>query len=359
MSSFNTRAHLQPDAMARLGLDSVRLGEGVPLPRPEPDPALRTTHHQDRARFEPGFEPLYRRGSQPAIELGSLRVEALRSAHGELYRLELQGMGELSVTTAGEELVPWTVDPDDPTTVYIAPGADGACSVRGSDGSGVVVVHERGKGSFVYGFRPRTGIRPRPAALLPIASPAPDWLRETDPDWLAVLVRSRAARRGPYAAAVASGIWHRLHEPSAAERNAALAALLLGDRDELLERASTWFGGLDPDVRRAVAEGALAHIHALAESHAVLRAEIDLESAHWRDALIAGLHLRDDLASAAVLLRGHGESFAVDAALEPIDAAMSRLVRSLPRPLSLHDERLLRVGTIDPSAWWGLPLGRT
>jgi hypothetical protein len=350
---------LQPDAMTRLGLDSVRLGEGIALPRPDPDAKLRTTDRHDRARFEPGFEPLYRRSSRPAIELGSLRVEALRSAHGELYRLELQGVGELSVMTAGDELVPWTVDPDDPTTVYIAPGADGACSVRGSDGSGVVVVHERGKGSFVYGFRPRTGIRPRPAALLPIASPAPDWLTPEDPDWLAVLVRSRAVRRGPYAATVATGIWHRLHEPSADARDAALAALLQGDQDELLGRASTWFGGLDADVRRAVAEGALAHVHALAESHAVLRAEIDLESPHWRDALIAGLHLRDDLASAAVLLRGHGECFAVDAALEPIDAAMARLVRSMPRPLALYDERLLRVGSIDPSAWWGLPLARS
>lgn len=351
MSSFNARPHLQPEAVSRLGLDSVRLGDAVELPR-----RTRPTRHLGRSSttipaFEPGFEPIFRRGSRPAIPVGEFLVERVGTDAGDVWRLRSDSE-DLAVSTAGESLVPWTLDPADPTTVYIQPGDDAACTIARPDGSGVVVVSEPGRGLFAYGFRPRTGMRPVPAALTPVQSPAPGWLTAGDADWFAELVRSRASRRGPYNAAVSAGIWLRLRIVDAPSRAAAIDALLLGRADPELERPHAFFAGLTEPVQRAVAEGALAHVTALKGALEMLRAKLEPDHPAWRDSLVATLHLRDDIEAALVLLRAARLAETVEAVLMPVDAAWSLFVRSIARPLRLVDQRLGRVAQVDPSAWW-------
>ena len=351
MSSFNARPHLQPEAVARLGLDHVRLGEAVPLPRSERKRAHFGRSSTAIPAFEPGFEPIFRRGSRPAIPVGEFMVERVRTAEGEVWRLRSDAE-ELAVSTASEDLLPWTVDPADPSTVYIQPGEEAACTVARPDGRGVVLVSEPGRGLFAYDFRPRTGVQPIPAALTQVVSPAPSWLLASDPHWFADLVRSRAGRRGPFNAAVSVGVWARLREPDAASRSAAIDAMLLGRVDPDLERPHRFFASLPDAVQRAVAEGALAHVTALHGSLDMLVAKLDLDSPAWRDALIAALHLRDDIESAMVPLRGANKAVAVAAALGPVDRAFGLFVRSLPRPLNLADQRLMRVAQVDHDAWW-------
>ncbi|MCB9738016.1 MAG: hypothetical protein H6747_02035 [Deltaproteobacteria bacterium] len=351
MSSFNVRPHIQPDAVTRLGLDQVRLGSAVELPRSEQSRRNLGRSSTAIPQFEPGFEPIFRRGSRPAIPVGDFLVEKVRTADGEAWRLRCDAE-ELAVSTAGDDLLPWTVDPADPSIVYIQPGADAACTIAKPDGRGVVVVSEPGRGLFAYDFRPRTGVTAIPAALTPVRSPAPDWVTAADPAWLAELIRSRAQRRGPFNAAVSVGIWARLREPDPSSRMLALDALLLGAADPDLERPHAFFAELPAGVQRAVVEGALAHVTALHGSLDMLVAKLDLESPAWRDALLAALHLRDDIESALVLLRGAGQADIVESALRPVDRSFGLFVRSMPRPLRLGDARLQRIAEVEHDAWW-------
>ncbi len=352
MSSHNVRLSLAPEALTRLGLDQARLGDAVRVSPAERRQRARRRSSRSRRAWEPGFGGgLYEETSDPGIDVAGFELRACRVAHGEVYRL-ICDTADVSVDVSGA-IAPWSRDPNDPRVLYIEPGPDVVYRISRADGTGVVVVSEAGKGAFAYGFRPKTGMVDIRRLLRSAATcPAEAWLGEADPDWLRDLVRTRAARQGAFSAAVAVGAWMRLHEPAAAARVMSLDALLSGNIDTVTSQPLAWFEALDPEHRRAGLSGGLSHTGALGEHLDLLRSTLDVDDRAWLDRLLSVLHIRDDLEGLRTLLLHTGEVDLLDADLADFDAKGRRFLGSLPRPVSVWDDRLRRVAQLDPTAWW-------
>lgn len=355
MSSFNARPHLDPDALARLGLDHARLGRGVRVSPKEQRQRARRRSSRSRRAWEPGFGTgALEEATRPAIDLSGFHLRAFKLGAREVYRLTCD-TAEVTVDVSGES-APWSRDPQDPRVLYIEPGVDVVYRISRADGTGVVVINEDGKGVFAYSFRPKTGMvnLQRIRGTAPTC-PATAWLTDQDPDWLRDAIRSRAARRGMFSASVAAGMWMRLHEPSQRDRMASLDALLGGSVDPGCGRPLAWFEALDPGHRAAALSGALSHVGALNEHLVMLRTAMNLDEPAWLDRLRSVLHIRDDLEGIRSLLLHTGDVEQLDEQLAAFDEAGRRFLRSLPRPVALWDARLRRVAQVDPSAWWADP----
>ena len=352
MSSFNVRLSLAPEALTRLGLDQARLGDAVRLSPKELRQRARRRSSRSRRAWEPGFGGgLYEEASSPGIDVAGFELRACRVVDREVYRLTCD-TADVSVDASGA-VAPWSRDPNDPRILYIEPGPDVLYRISRADGTGVVVVSEAGKGAFAYGFRPKTGMVDVRRLLRSAATcPAEAWFGDADPDWLRDLVRTRAARKGVFSAAVAVGAWMRLHEPDPAARTASLDALLSGDIDTVTSQPLAWFEALDAGHRRAALSGGLSHTGALGEHLDLLRATLDVDDPAWLDSLLSVLHIRDDLEGLRSLLLHTAEVDLLDADLAAFDAKGRRFLGSLPRPITIWDDRLRRVAQLDPTAWW-------
>jgi len=294
-------------------------------------------------------------GSRPAVEVAGFLVRPCAVEEGDVLVLKGGDDRPLHVEATGPGAFPWAGDPRDPSMVYIEPGEDSVFTVTRDDGSGVVLVREPGREIYAYGFEngpaaPIRQISERSAA--PVTCPAMGWLGDDDEAWLKQAIAGLCARGGVFASAVGVGLAARMRASSQAETTRALASLLSGNPNVASDRPHAWFRRLSEGQREQLEEAALGHVHALADAVGDLRRDLDLDGPSWLDRLRATLHARDDLEGLRPLFGISGYGSGVMRALDRLDREALLFIRSLPRPVRMHDERLADVARHDPSAWW-------
>lgn len=359
MSSINTSPHLNPLSLQRLGLMHAHLGKPVRVPRRRRVSAAEHVRSTQRRTTDELDFSSPNRGSRPAIEIGGLWMRACAVDEGDVFVLKAGDGDRLHVEASGRGETPWSEDPADPSRVYIEPIEDAAFAVARGDGTGVVIVHEKGKGIYAYHFEPDPQAAPEPPARArrpgteqPLSCPAPQWLSDDDETWLHQLVQTRVARGGLFNFAVAVGVAMRLRVAGPEERAQGLAALLSGRPMPTTHAPHDWYRALDAEQRQRIESAGVSHVNALHDAFGDLRNGLDIDAARWRDRLLAALHVRDDLEGLRSLALAVGEGEMMLRSIARLDREVGRFVCSLPRPVGLVDERLVRVASLDPGAWW-------
>lgn len=130
-----------------------------------------------------------------------------------------------------------------------------------------------------------------------------------------------------------------------------------------VDRLGPWVGDrLGQAADRAQETARLASAAAVGWAHGWRRLDetLDPESGAWMGELLETLRLRDDLASAARVLRRLGLAGELDAVLAQADAGAAEWLRALPFAMALRDEHLAEVARVENPfwarrRWFGLP----
>jgi hypothetical protein len=225
------------------------------------------------------------------------------------------------------------VDEFDKGTVYLEP----------EQGDGLVALRTSGAGLLL-----RVG--DGTIDLAHVRSPIDMQLAACRDAWVSELARRHLATRGPLRHLLASGVLIRLREDfDRAATREIVDRLLSGQPDERVGWAHAWARGLSQSQREDLGELACKVAAVLGRDLSSLQPG-DATETGWRERLVPVLHGRDDFEGVRVLLAeaGVGEPLAREIDRRGID-----LMRALPGDaLPLRDERLRRVRSIDPAAWW-------
>lgn len=222
--------------------------------------------------------------------------------------------------------------------------------------SGRVKIARRGTGDGI--LLEETNNRPQivPFHSLPdwfhleLNSPIRDWISELDDPWLVASLEHKLELGTAWQEFVAVGALIRLrrHNPDDSARLA--KALLRGESAEL-EEERQWARQLPDDTCKAMVIATLTAIESFGERVRDLETELNAGDVPLAREILHTLHLRDDVASAMLLL--DRKRHMLKEAVEPSDARVSALGQELSDMYDLaDDERLIRASVSDPAAWW-------
>lgn len=344
MSSLNTSPHLQTSALHELGLLDAKIRRPVAVVG-----RRKSARSRPRER-EFGFDAgLYAAGSRPAIPVGTMLVQACAATDRDVLRVHAPGAPVVEVTAAGRGPTAWAPEAADGRSVIIEPSEDTAYTVVRADGTGVLVVHERGKGIVAYELQRSAPQEGAPSSLTIVVPP---WLEAVRPSWLHADLQRHIQASTAYSITAAVGAYSRLAQTADDDATAALSLLLAGLEDPETDRGHRWFDGLSTAVRRAIWCAAVAHAHAL--SDAIQHALQVAKSGSSRVDTSALRRLRDDLEGVRGLLAAPTAEDELERALREVDQGGDKLAHQdlLTAPPAALQARLDRVGTFDPDAWW-------
>lgn len=160
--------------------------------------------------------------------------------------------------------------------------------------------------------------------------------------------------RTTYAICAAVGTLGRLWAPKGTATSASVAMQRVMADDDPLARARRWFGALDDAARDALTALAITEARALTDALEGLRSQAIEASSEARDAALAWLERRDDLASVTALL-GVKPGTSLSGAVSALDR-VARAHATMWRALSpIRAPRLDAVSWQEPDAWWAEP----
>lgn len=174
-------------------------------------------------------------------------------------------------------------------------------------------------------------------------------------DWLLDEACELAERGGLAWTAAALGLVSRLHEPTAEDPSALLAAVLASKASLPSARASVrrWFSERSAHEINEVEREALLSCDRAADSLAAL--SVALEESRPELAAMARrwVRMRDDIEALREALTVAGRSGAIDARLEALDTDASAQLSMLSQCATLDGERWRAVSWQQPQLWWG------
>ena len=271
------------------------------------------------------------------------RLEVLPSRPG-IVKLVAPGSEAVDIACDHSATGAFELDPDDAGTAYFDAVALRQCIVR------------QGGMAFLFTADAATfSVAPiYQSARETEAPPFGTWLAGHSDAWLIREVTMRAASGSIWDVAVAVGIFARLFEPDDAGQCRQLGERLrTGSAADVLTAPRRWARALD-DAGCDMLEAQTAdEVRALRRGVTDLLERVNPDDRAWVDALVAICHRRDDLEAVRLLLFEARGTDVLRFPLGTVDDDATTLFPALPK-LALTDERLRRVRSVDPDAWWAL-----
>jgi hypothetical protein len=180
------------------------------------------------------------------------------------------------------------------------------------------------------------------------------WLEACSDEWLCEQVREKLRLEDAWQHFVSVGLIHRMERPSSAEdARKMVEKLLAGEAVLERNRALEWARALDEATADKLASTTLAAVERLQSGLQEIARDFEEQEVVLREDVRRLLHLRDDIASALVLLN-QTESFErVGGSVVLVDRTGEELVDKLAEEIQLRDdERLRRAISCNPEAWW-------
>jgi hypothetical protein len=180
------------------------------------------------------------------------------------------------------------------------------------------------------------------------------WLQAASDDWLCEEVRDKLDHEDAWQRFVSVGMIHRMERPSSAEdARKMVEKLLVGEAVPERNRALEWAKGLDEATADKLAATTLAAVERLQSGLQKLARDFEEQEVVLREDVRRLLHLRDDIASALVLLNQTESLERVEGAVVLVDRFGEELVDKLAEEIQLRDdEQLQRAISCNPEAWW-------
>ncbi len=179
-----------------------------------------------------------------------------------------------------------------------------------------------------------------------------EWLKGLDDPWLEGAVTRKLELEMPWQHFVAVGTFVRMRRREPASSVDLARRLLAGEEPPELNRERDWAANLPAAKLRVLEHMGLTVAEAVLEKLGELESDWDAGESITATELLDVLHLRDDLASAQMLLQAAG-SITLDSVLQEIDDRAGVLASSWGEEFDLSgDERLRRAVLSDPDGWW-------
>lgn len=337
---------LNDDELRALGLNRSMLSEPIAVESPPDESALgrgasdvvaalltlaNVVQHPSTARFDDISYP-------PITDHVSLKKS----------RVDPQMWGVAG--PAGQRLQGVRTPVADPETIREAT-ADGSVVI----GKGIVVF-DLPHGTYLYDpgdslIYPVVASE-QPPSLEVLTPPVTEWIAADEARWLRDEIHARVAQHDTWPSVVAAGMLSRLPVGFRLERAGSLA------------QPRQWARRLTFNQVQTIEVLLAAYVDRLVYRLDELSDEMACDDPGWTADLEEACRMRDDIEGVRVLLSeaataGHADiGDEVTELLTTIDELGTRLVRSLPVRLAIHDERLQHVAILDPGAWW-VALART
>jgi len=337
-----------------LGVDRTSLGEAVKLGRPDDAIAYgarpRAAIMGLAAIIASHYAGLhFAQARVPLVEELSSRLEVL-DEDPRIVKFVGPADAILDVRVLDPATDAYRLDPDDPATVLLDLGVGRAARITLPQEDGCLLVLRSDGLEVVRVYRDTLAIEP----LAAIESPVGTWCRDAGDSWLRSEVESRLATRDAWQHAVAIGLFARLGG-FAGSRSVPLAPQALAY--EAMARPRRWARDLGAKEIATLDVLATAEVMKIEAALGALWDDMACDDAGWREDLLAACRARDDLEGVRLLLVVADADAAIGDMIRELDDEAMLIVRSLPVVLALDDERLRRVKTLDPDAWWVFAVG--
>jgi hypothetical protein len=262
----------------------------------------------------------------------------------DVVKVTLGGGDSVRVLASGDiDERRFFVDDRDPSTVCVFV-KDGPIAVLRSDGSGVIVV--------ATGREPDlTVVVGRPHViqeLAAIVAPLVEWCAACGDPWLVQQVGRRARMSTRWQIAVGAAMIARHAEPGSIDT---IEELLRPATAALVARR--WFGALSAVELATIQDLGVAEIESLTDLVFDLRQSPTAYSRTWRRSVLRLCHGRDDVQGVRSLLEERGAAVELSSAIDVLDDLGEEWAAMVPAHIAIDDERLRRVASEDPCAWWG------
>jgi len=173
-----------------------------------------------------------------------------------------------------------------------------------------------------------------------------EWITSLDEPWLSQKIGDCLEYDDTWNTCVAVGLLARMGPMS----EFTVDAVLRGETPN--GKSRRWAQTLDKNELDTIEDLAFSELEGLHQGLEALDSTIGYKIDDWQDDWVALCHGRDDLEGIRLILSEGRSGERFDRALKALDEDCMRVVLSLPRDDLQIDDRMSRVGTLEPTAWW-------
>jgi hypothetical protein len=199
----------------------------------------------------------------------------------------------------------------------------------------------------------------RPLEVAPfeeISASGFDWSAAGDDEWLSRQIAADSSISESWRAAVTVGMFARLYEPPSGERPRAIVqAILRGELEESIARPRRWVRSLTASQLETLQDLALAEADLVLRTIESLDATYEPTEPDWQRQLLEICRRREDVEGVSLLLHEAGADRRLTSGLGLLDDIGRAFMFDVPIRIAPFDERLRRVASFDPEAWWAEP----